>query len=66
MQVIGELFLAAALVCLCAILPVILMRDKLTPSMPGARWVSQCLPWERSGMGNTSFDKAAAAVVAGG
>ena len=35
-QVIGELFLAAALVCLCAILPVILMRDKLSPSVPGA------------------------------
>lgn len=35
-HVIGELFLAAALVCLCAILPVILMRDKLSPSMPGA------------------------------
>jgi EmrB/QacA subfamily drug resistance transporter len=34
-QVIGELFLAAALVCVLAILPVILMRDKLSNVMPG-------------------------------
>ena len=35
-QVIGELFLAAALVCLGALLPVILMRDKLSSAAPSA------------------------------
>jgi MFS family permease len=35
-QVIGELFLAAAGMCLLAILPLILMRDKLSRVMPGA------------------------------